>query len=102
MYANTVICQTLQNKSKPKFRNHTMVKTTGGTKISCKAISAKKTNLVLGLAHAELLFFGQKKKQFLRVSQDVFKLTAIILLVNLTPFLDLNVLCSWDRLTSDL
>ena len=87
MYARTVICRTLQNKSQPKFRNCNTAKTVDGTKISCKVISEKKANLFLAMTHAD---------------QNIFKLTAIILLVNLTPFLDLNVLCSCDRLTSDL
>ena len=99
MYAGTVTCRTLKNKSRPKFRNHNMVKTIDGTKMSCKVISAKETNLVLGLTLGEILFFLARKKQFLKVLQ---KLTAKMLRVNLTPFLDLNVLCSCDRLTLDL
>ena len=46
--------------------------------------------------------FLARKKQVLKILQDVFKLTAIILLVNLTPFLDLNVLRGCHRFTSDL
>ena len=89
MFVRTVICRTPQNKSQSKFRNHSLVKTFNGTKMSCKAISVKKTNSVWWVTHAELLL------------QDIFKQTAIILLVNLSPFLDLNVLCSCDRLTPD-
>ena len=70
--------------------------------MSCKPISAKKTNLVLWVAHAKLLFFLARQKQLLKVLQDILKLTVIVFLVKLIPFLDLNVLYSCDRLTSGL